>query len=221
MLTANGEDVGSDDHTGATITFRRGAGITLPIRHGDYDVIVENEDGDDDGVENWVTVRREVSVSPKSGKRGTEITISGKGFADGTADIKIGDRAAFTTAEVDDGTFSLTVDSAAKVNDANVFGEEKTPINASDAVGNLAAADAEFEILPSFTISPENPLSGADITITLMDITVGESIAHGFLRWRHCFAREPVTTTTTANDWKASCARHRTHWHHSGQGLRW
>ena len=206
VVDGNGDDVGSADHTGATITFRRGAGITLPIRDGDYDVEVENEDGDDDGVENRVNVRREVSVSPKSGKRGTEITINGKGFADGTAAIKIGDRAAFTTAEVDDGAFSLTVDSAAKVNDVNVFGVEKTLINASDAVGNVAEPEngAEFEILPSFTVSPENPLSGADITITLVDVTVGESIPMVSFAGGTASPASPVTTTTTSNDWKAT-----------------
>ena len=175
VVDSDGDNVAADggNNDPNTITFRRGAGITLPIRHGDYDVEVASNDVDDDGVQNWVTVRREVSVDPKSGKRGTEITITGKGFADGTADIKIGDRDAFTTAEVDDGAFSVTIDSAAKVNDDKVF-DGTTPINASDAVGSSAKADAEFEILPSFTIDPENPLSGADITITLVDIVVPE-----------------------------------------------
>ena len=30
---------------------------------------------------------RDIKVSPTSGTRGTEVTISGKGFTDGTADI--------------------------------------------------------------------------------------------------------------------------------------
>ena len=181
VVDSNGDAVGTADNTATAVTLRRGAGVTLPIRHGDYDIEVTNDDGDSDGVQNWVTVRREVSTSPKSGKRGTEVTISGKGFADGTADIKIGSIAAFTTAEVSGGTFSVKVDTAAKSEGENVFdgattgddedADRKTSINASDAVGNDAATDAEFEIKPSFTINPENPLSGADITITLVDIS--------------------------------------------------
>ena len=65
-----------------------------------------------------VNVRREITVSPTSGTRGTEVTISGKGFADGTADIMIGGDYTIT-ADVDDGAFTVTVDSAVKNNAGN------------------------------------------------------------------------------------------------------
>ena len=113
VVDGNGENVGSDDHTGATITFRRGAGITLPIRpdDDDYDIEVTNDDGDDDGVENRVEVRREVTVKPTSGKRGTEITITAKGYSDNTHDIVMGsgENSLTQTADATDGVFTLTV----------------------------------------------------------------------------------------------------------------
>ena len=196
--------------TDTTIVFRQGAGITLPIRDGSYDISVGTEAVSAattaDVLVNRVKVEREVSVSPTSGTRGTEVTITGKGFADGTADIKIGDDVDFTTAEVDDGAFSITVDTAAKVNDVNVFGSAKTTINVSDAVGNPAKDDAEFEIKPSFTIDPENPLSGADITITLIDIDVPPTTQPKVTFAGDTDNAEYATevTTTTANDWKAT-----------------
>ena len=169
VVNADGENVGSDDHTGATITFRRGAGITLPIRHGDYDVKVENDDGDDDGVENQVNVRREVKVKPASGKRGTEITITAKGYSDNTHDIVIGsgDNALTKTADASDGVFTLTVDTSVKNNDGNsVF---QGPHDTSTTI-TVDDATATFTIKASFSWKPESPTPGQDITVTLADI---------------------------------------------------
>ena len=173
-----------------TIDFRRAAGITLPIRHGDYDIKVSTVDTpEDDGVVNRVNVLRDITVSPTSGTRGTEVTISGKGFTDGTADIMIGDDYTIN-ADVDDGAFTVTVDSAVKNNagdsvfDGSVSLESgdmdsnrKTDITISDAATE-GVVDTEgeavaktFEIKPSFTFDPENPTPGQDVTINLVDIS--------------------------------------------------
>ena len=165
------------------IVFRRAAGITLPIRHGDYDIKVsttETSEDDGDGRENLVEVRRALTVSPTSGTRGTEVTISGKGFTDGTADIMIGGDYT-VTADVDDGAFTTTIDSAVTDNAGkNVFdgattgeGEDddrKTEITISDAATEEAPAKT-FEIKPSFTFDPESPTPGQDVTINLVDIS--------------------------------------------------
>ena len=165
------------------IVFRRAAGITLPIRHGDYDIKIsttETTEDDGDGRENLVEVRRALTVSPTRGTRGTEVTISGKGFADGTADIMIGGDYTIT-ADVDDGAFTTTVDSAVKDNAGkNVFdgattgeGEDddrSTSITISDAATEGAPAKT-FEIKPSFTFDPESPTPGQDVTINLVDIS--------------------------------------------------
>ena len=176
VVDGNGENVGSHDHTGATITFRRGAGITLPIRHGDYDVKVENEDGEDDGVANTVNVSRQVTVKPKSGKRGTEITITAKGYSDNTHDIMIGsgDNSLTKTADATDGVFTLTVDTSVKNNDGNsVFQgphDTATTITVLDDDPMEDDATATFTIKASFSWSPESPTPGQDITVTLSDI---------------------------------------------------
>ena len=177
VVDGDGENVGSDDHTGATISFRRGAGITLPIRHGDYDVEVENADGDDDGVENQVNVRREVKVKPASGKRGTEITITAKGYSDNTHDIMIGsgDNSLTRTADAEDGVFTLTLDTAIKNNDGNSVFQGPHDVETTIEVGD---ASATFTVKASFSWSPESPTPGQDITVTLADIEpdTGESV---------------------------------------------
>ena len=174
------------------IVFRRAAGITLPIRHGEYDIKVSTSstsEDEGDGRENLVNVLRDITVSPSSGTRGTEVTISGKGFTDGTADIMIGDDYTIN-ADVDDGAFTVTVDSAVKNNAGNsVFDgsvslesgdmddDRKTDITISDAA-TKGVVDAEgepvaktFEIKPSFTFDPESPTPGQDVTINLVDIS--------------------------------------------------
>ena len=184
VVDGDGENVGSDDHTGATITFRRGAGITLPIRHGDYDVGVESDEEADDGVENQVNVRRQVTVKPASGKRGTEITITAKGYSDNTHDIVIGsgDNSLTRTADAEDGVFTLTLDTAIKNNDGNsVFQgphDVETTITVPDGDPDVEDASATFTVKASFSWSPESPTPGQDITVTLADIEpdTGESV---------------------------------------------
>ena len=170
---------GANDTT--IIDFRRAAGITLPIRHGDYDVEVSTTETDDDGVENKVSVERQVKVSPTSGTRGTEVTITGKGFEDGTANVKIGDNYSID-ADIDEGTFTATVDTAVRDNDGNnVFdgsvsdtagdndADRNTTIVVSDS--DEKSAETSFEIKPSFTFNPESPTPGEDVTISLVDIS--------------------------------------------------
>ena len=188
FIVSSGEDEGDEisadsGGTGATITLKRGADITLPIRHDDYDIEVTDDAGDaDDGVQNWVTVRREVSVKPKDGKRGTEVTVSGKGFTDGSADLFLGsvddqaELSIFSTIDpinVADGAFEVKVDTSVKVNKKSVFtgsDPRETFINISDAKGDSAEKAAKFTIKPSISVSPDNPKPGQDMTITLNDI---------------------------------------------------
>ena len=172
VVDGDGENVGSDDHTGATITFRRGAGITLPIRPDDeegYDIKVESEDEDDDGVVNRVVVAREVTVKPDSGKRGTEITITAKGFTDNTHDIVMGsgENSLTQTADAKDGVFTLPVDTSVTNNDGNSVFQGPHGTETTIMVGD---AEATFTIKASFSWKPESPTPGQDITVTLSDI---------------------------------------------------
>ena len=179
--TAGEGNLSADAGDTTIIDFRRAAGITLPIRHGDYDVEVSTTETDDDGVENKVSVERQVKVSPTSGTRGTEVTITGKGFLDGTAKVTIGANYS-VNANIDDGAFTTTVDTAVRDNDGNnVFdgsvsetagdkdADRKTDIGVSDS--NEDSAMTSFEIKPSFTFDPESPTPGEDVTISLVDIS--------------------------------------------------
>ena len=166
------------------ITFRRAAGITLPTLHDDYDIKVStsetSEDAADDateaekalggdGVINEVSVMRQVKVSPTSGKRGTEITITAKGYTDNTHDIVMGSggNSLTKTAEATDGELTLKIDTSVKNNDDNSVFQGPHDTDTTITVGD---ASATFTIKASFSWSPENPTPGQDITITLADI---------------------------------------------------
>ena len=194
---ANADRLSSDDSDTTTITFRRSAGITLPTVHGDYDIKVSTEETREgtaeeeegvggDGVKNTVKVRRQVKVSPTSGKRGTEITITAKGYSDNTHDIVIGsgDNSLTQTADATDGVFTLTVDTSVKNNDGNsVF---QGPHDTSTTI-TVDDAEATFTIKASFSWGPESPTPGQDITVTLSDIEPeeGESVVYHHW-WRRC-----------------------------------
>ena len=82
---------------------------------------------------NEVTTERTVTVDPEDGKRGTEVTISGKGFAGTRARVMIGGETYDNNVTVTDGAFSITVDTGAKDSEGNsYFGKDITEINASD-----------------------------------------------------------------------------------------
>ena len=152
-----------------SITFRRSAGITLPTLHGDYEIEITTAETDDDGVANMVDVRRQVKVSPTSGKRGTEITITAKGYTDNTHDIDMGsgDNSLSETADATKGVLTLTVDTAVKNNEGNsVF---RGPHDTTTTI-TIGDASATFTIKASFSWKPESPTPGQDITITLADI---------------------------------------------------
>ena len=176
----NADRLSSDGNGPTTITFRRSAGITLPTVHGDYDIKVSTEETPEgtaeeeegpggDGVKNTVQVKRQVKVSPTSGKRGTEITITAKGYSDNTHDIVIGsgDNSLTRSADATDGVFTLTVDTSVKNNDDNsVF---QGPHDTSTTI-TVDDAEATFTIKASFSWGPESPTPGQDITVTLSDI---------------------------------------------------
>ena len=163
-----------------TIIIRDRAGITTPVKAGDYTVKVDAKDATDDvdtydldGDNMVVSIIRSISVSPKSAVRGTEITITGKGFSDGSASVTAGD-VSIGSADVADGSFTLTVNNNIKVNNVSAFakGADGTDIQATDGAGDSAAAAVNHKIKATFTIDPESPNPGQDVTITLADTDV-------------------------------------------------
>ena len=170
--------IGADDGD-ITIIIRDRAGIMTPSKAGDYEVKVDAKDAGDadgydlDGENMMVSIIRSISVSPASAVRGTEITITGKGFSDGSASVTAGN-VSIGAADIESGSFSLTVNNNIKVNNASAFvkGADGTAIQATDGAGDMAAAAATHKISATFTISPESPNPGQEVTITLADTDV-------------------------------------------------
>ena len=169
--------IGPTDIVG--IRFTKSAGITNPLVANEnpksYEVSVEGTGGNKQL--GYGVVFREVTVKPTSGARGKEITITGKGFGDGTATISIaadGEDSGYSGKEIaTDGVFTHTVATGVKNNDDdNVFAAGANTINASDFAGRLANSTATHTIKSSFSVDPENPIPGAPFTLTLKDADV-------------------------------------------------
>ena len=165
-----------------TITIRDRAGITTPVKAGDYTVKVDAKDlSDKDGYDlddanMMVSIIRSISVKPTSATRGTEITITGKGYSDGSAAVMAGD-VSIGTADITDGSFALTVNNDLKVNNNSAFekGPDGTDISARDGAGDKAGAAANHKIKATFTVEPESPNPGQEVTFTLADTEVTDT----------------------------------------------
>ena len=145
-----------------TITIQQSAGITNPTEAKTYDLEVGGNT-----TTNKATVNRKITVKPDSGPRGTEITVTGKGFASGdaqvllikkAANVNVGDPVAIT-----DGAFELVIETGTS------FDAGSNTINASDSAGNMATNGAMFEIKPKITVSPADVAIAQKLTITLSD----------------------------------------------------
>ena len=162
-----------------TIFIAKRAGIKNPPQANDapdsYPITAEDHNGEK--AVGHAAVLRKVSAKPDKGTRGTMTTISGSGLPEGSTDVTIDDVDRPTAAhEIEvvvgaDGSFELELDTALKDNnDKNVFSMGPNTINMSDARGKPANVSGTFTINPSFTISPESPIPGQIVTITLSDI---------------------------------------------------
>ncbi len=153
------------------IIFSRRAGITLPKHAGLYPVSVMSEDtaAKDTQFYNWAEVVRSVKASPMKGIRGAETTLTGKGFNDDeTITVMVGDNS-LGTAVAKDGMFTMKVMADAKDSSgSSIFAAGANTITAKESGGE---ATVMFTIDPGFTVSPESPAPGEQITVTLKDVT--------------------------------------------------
>ena len=176
----------SETSHNTVITFLTEAGVALPSKSGTFDIGVETDRRAADNrtaemtageLINRVITERTVTVDPDDGKRGTEVTITGKGFSGSRARVMITDsdgdeRTINSNVAISGGTFSLTVDTAAKDSeDDDYFGIGDSKINATDNDDESDATDATYSMTPSFTFSPESPAQSTTLTITLKDIS--------------------------------------------------
>ncbi len=157
--------------TTSDIIFSRRAGITLPKHAGLYYVSVSSEDtaAKDIQFSNWAEVVRSVKADPMKGIRGAEITLTGKGFNDDeTITVMVGDNS-LGTAVAEDGMFTMKVMADAKDSSgSSIFAAGANTITAKESEGE---ATVMFTVDPSFTVSPESPAPGEQITVTLKDVT--------------------------------------------------
>ena len=161
------------------ITVRDRAGITTPNRAGPYAVRVDAKDINDqdgydlDGVNMAVSIIRSISVSPKSAVRDTVITITGRGYSDGSAMVMAGNMLV-GTADVTDGAFTLEANNGFKVNNNNAFvsGSAGTNVNVTDGAGGMAATVANHKIKAAFSVEPRSPNPGQEVVLTLLDTEI-------------------------------------------------
>ena len=209
--------INKDDNK-VTITIRERAGIKTPTKAGEYPVKVDGKDaadedgydiGDDDDAANnpMITIVRSLSVKPESAVRGTEITIIGKGFTDGGSTVKAGDKT-IGTPTIENGSFELKLNNNFKVGSDSAFdkGADGTMITAQDGTGSALTPGAGDDpvvhtIKATFTISPESPNPGEEITITLLDIG-GTSVKVKFAG-RPAAGATATEVNATAGTWKA------------------
>ena len=160
-----------------TITIQQTAGITHPNVAGDYTVQIDGKDS-----VNQATVVREISVKPASAARDEEITVTGKGFASGDAQVYIDnsknkdmdDANVGEPVGITDGSFELvtTVGSG--------FNAGMNTINATDSAGIPAGTGATFTLKPKITVSPDEVAIAQKLTITLSDWSHGRVTAVRF-----------------------------------------
>ncbi len=170
-----GDDTGSESDLAASgtteIIFSRRAGITLPKHAGLYPISIMSEDtaAKDTRFSNFADVVRSVKAAPMNGIRGTETTLTGKGFNDDeTITVMVGDKS-LGTAVAEDGMFTMKVMADAKDGSgSNIFAAGANTITAKESEGE---ATVMFTVDPSFTVSPESPAPGEQITVTLKDVT--------------------------------------------------
>ena len=177
----NGEELDIDQNA-TRITFLVDAGITLPARHNIYDIGVSSDTTKGGttaaALVNRVDVQRTVTVDEEEAIRGTDITVTGKGFADGSAEVYVVgtdetdgpnavDGTVIGSATVSDGSFTLTVSNESKTNfpmDTTVM------INAEDSTGMIDASPVPHSITATFAFSSDEATPGQKITITLKDV---------------------------------------------------
>jgi hypothetical protein len=171
-LLDSGESVGTvtASSTGAFSTTVTAP--TLPFGAKD----VSATDGVNTASPQTFTVTRAISLSPTSGPVGTSVTVSGSGFASGTAQVCFDsnnnnqcDESTVTVTVPASGTFTttLTIPSVA-AGTYNILGDQPT--------GGTAEASATFTVTTiSVIVSPTTVSSGQLITITGTGFAPGAS----------------------------------------------
>jgi hypothetical protein len=173
----------------AIIRIKQAAGITNPTKAGQYPVTISDDpdgagDEDVDG-QNVVDIVRSVTVKPSSATAGSTITITGKGFENGSAIIFVdasNEAGTVVPTEIDSTNDKVLAEGVAI--SGNSFTHEVTVtvgssgnfavgdanyINARDSKRNYGPKGAKFEVDEKIEVSPTSVSRGGTITIKLSE----------------------------------------------------
>ncbi len=170
-VRANGDPQNNPVSGAYTIRIKQAAGVTNAASGGTKTVEWQENFPDGDEKEANTSIDRVISLSETSGTRGTMITATFKGFANGSATVNLND-AKHGEVTIADNTGTLEIDttsSAFKANQANT-------ITAQDAAGNDQDVSGSFTVSPKATVSPEESPVSKEVTINLSDWPASNSV---------------------------------------------
>ena len=206
-----------------TIRISNKAGITNPVNQGKYAIKISDSDfpgaSADVDAANIAEVVRTISIDPKSGASGNEVTVTGKGYNNGQARIfidapAIEDDPATTAVDEADDTGVGDFDSRDTVlGSATISGgsftftttgiTETSYINAYDLDLGVASKNAKYNLSQSISISPEDVSKTDEITITLKDwdeVSLGRVTSVSFTGAADVMSADFVSYKPTEND---------------------
>ena len=163
-VKANGDDQTEAVMGAYSIRIKQSAGVTNAASGGSKTVKWQEDAPDGAKKEANTSINRVVSLSKTSGTRGTMITATFKGFANGSATVNLnGSKLAEVMIADNTGTHEIdTSSSSFKANQANT-------ITAVDSAGNSEDVSASFTVKPKAVVDPEESPVSKDVTIKLSD----------------------------------------------------
>ena len=195
-VKANGDDQTENVVGSYSIRIKQSAGVTNAASGGEK--TIEWQENFPDGAEKEadVTINRVVKLSKTSGTRGTMITATFKGFANGSATVDLNDDK-LAEVTIADNSGTLEIDTTSKSFKAN----QDNTITAEDAAGNSQTGDgAVFTIKPKAVVDPEESPVSKEVTIKLSDWPESNEITSVTIGASNV---TPDATTSTDSDGKA------------------
>ena len=163
-VKANGDDQTENVVGSYSIRIKQSAGVTNAASGGSKTVKWQENFPDGAEKEADVTINRVVKLSKTSGTRGTMITATFKGFANGSATVNL-NGAKLDEVTIADNTGTLEIDTTSSSFKANQANE----ITAVDAAGNDQNVSGSFTVVPKAVVDPEESPVSKEVTIKLSD----------------------------------------------------
>ena len=193
-VKANGDNQDKSVMGNYTIRIKQSAGVKNAASAGEKTVKWQENFPDGAKKEAKVNIDRVIKLSKTKGTRGTMITATFKGFANGDATVDLnGKKLAEVPIEDNLGTLEIDTTPAKFMAGANT-------ITAEDATGIMQVGDgAVFTINPKAVVDPEESPVSKEVTIKLSDWTSGIRITMVEIGADDI----PITDVTIGNNGKA------------------